>query len=504
MMAPMDPRPAALLAGGRHRGGAAGLARDRRAPARATGCRPSSSWPGMLGVSRGTLRTALDRLEEAGEITRRQGSRHLRRPGRAADRVPRGPRGAAPLLRAGRAARRRAERARPRDRRAARSAPRPARRSGSTRTTPAWTITRTILADGEPVALMRDVVRPGVALPPAQAAARARSRAARWCSTCCSTQGVPVAFAVTRVRPRLLSGRERAGRALGVQGATAVLELEEIMHLGLGRGGAALLRHVRARRDRPAGAAQPRGRGARAARARRRARLNPDASGLDVGDPPMRSGDAPGASIVPPDGDLRCTRDPRASTPRPAARSPATSSRPADPEWDLARRAWNLAVDQRPALVAAPGRRRRRGRHRRLRAAPRPEGRAAGHRPQRRGDRLARGHDPRLHAAHARRRDRRRGADRARAGRHAVARGHRGGDAARPVPALGLLAGRRRRRLHARRRPELARPQARPRRQQRDRDRARHARRASSSARPPTSTPTCSGRCAAAAATSAS
>jgi FAD/FMN-containing dehydrogenase len=27
---------------------------------------------------------------------------------------------------------------------------------------------------------------------------------------------------------------------------------------------------------------------------------------------------------------------------------------PADAEWDLARRAWNLAVDQRPALVAVP------------------------------------------------------------------------------------------------------------------------------------------------------
>jgi FAD/FMN-containing dehydrogenase len=27
---------------------------------------------------------------------------------------------------------------------------------------------------------------------------------------------------------------------------------------------------------------------------------------------------------------------------------------PADPEWDLARRAWNLAADQRPALVVFP------------------------------------------------------------------------------------------------------------------------------------------------------
>src|SRR5215210_2603057 len=35
---------------------------------------PELELAGMLGVSRGTLRTALDRLEDAGEITRRQGS----------------------------------------------------------------------------------------------------------------------------------------------------------------------------------------------------------------------------------------------------------------------------------------------------------------------------------------------------------------------------------------------------------------------------------------------
>ena len=35
---------------------------------------PELELAAMLGVSRGTLRTALDRLEEAGEITRRQGS----------------------------------------------------------------------------------------------------------------------------------------------------------------------------------------------------------------------------------------------------------------------------------------------------------------------------------------------------------------------------------------------------------------------------------------------
>ena len=35
---------------------------------------PELELAAMLGVSRGTLRTALDRLEDTGEITRRQGS----------------------------------------------------------------------------------------------------------------------------------------------------------------------------------------------------------------------------------------------------------------------------------------------------------------------------------------------------------------------------------------------------------------------------------------------
>ena len=46
--------------------------------------------------------------------------------------------------------------------------------------------------------------------------------------------GVPVAFAVTRVRPRLVGARESLGRALGVAGTMAILELEEIMHLASG------------------------------------------------------------------------------------------------------------------------------------------------------------------------------------------------------------------------------------------------------------------------------
>jgi GntR family transcriptional regulator len=99
--------------------------------------------------------------------------------------------------------------------------------------TEALTVTRTILADGEPVAVMRDVVRPGVALPPEKRLRRAIEGGSMVLDVLLE-QGVQIAFAVTHVRPRLITGRERAGQALDVQGVTAVLELEEIMHLGSG------------------------------------------------------------------------------------------------------------------------------------------------------------------------------------------------------------------------------------------------------------------------------
>jgi GntR family transcriptional regulator len=44
--------------------------------------------------------------------------------------------------------------------------------------------------------------------------------------------GVPVTFARTRVIPSLLGPRERAGRLLGVNRTTAVLELEELIYAG--------------------------------------------------------------------------------------------------------------------------------------------------------------------------------------------------------------------------------------------------------------------------------
>ena len=193
---------------------------------------PELELAAMLGVSRGTLRTALDRLADTGEITRRQGSgtyvgkavrptafheglEVLRPYSELAER-----RGVTLAVRELEIAERRlgAE---------------VGEVFGLDPETPAWTITRTILADGEPVAVMRDVVRPGISLPPLQTLRRA-IEAGGMVLDVLLDHGVAIAFAVTRVRPLLIGGRERLGRALEVQGATAVLELEEIMHLASG------------------------------------------------------------------------------------------------------------------------------------------------------------------------------------------------------------------------------------------------------------------------------
>jgi GntR family transcriptional regulator len=193
---------------------------------------PELELAGMLGVSRGTLRTALDRLEEAGEITRRQGSGtyvgHAMRPVAFHEGLEvlrpyselagrRGVRLGVHELEIG-----------PR-----RLGTETGEAFGLDPDTEACTISRVVLADGEPVALMRDVVRPGVVLPDPAALRRALEEG-RMVLDILLSLGVPVAFAVTRVRPKLLTSRERTGRALGVEGTTAVLELEEVMHLASG------------------------------------------------------------------------------------------------------------------------------------------------------------------------------------------------------------------------------------------------------------------------------
>ena len=193
---------------------------------------PELELAAMLGVSRGTLRTALDRLEEAGEITRRQGSGtyvgQTARPTAFHE-------GLEVLRPYSELAERRGVRLTVRELVVAeqRLGAEVGEVFGLGAETSAWTITRTIVADGEPVAVMRDVVRPGIPLPAEKRLRRAIEEGGMVLDVLLGL-GVQIAFAVTHVRPRLVSSREPAGRALAVQGATAVLELEEIMHLASG------------------------------------------------------------------------------------------------------------------------------------------------------------------------------------------------------------------------------------------------------------------------------
>ena len=224
----MDPRPSlvdhteqalrAWLATGSHRQG------DRLPP--------ELELAAMLGVSRGTLRTALDRLEENGEITRRQGSGTY--VGKAV-RPTAFHEGLEVLRPYSELAEKRGVTLTVRDLEVVerRLGGEVAQVFGLDPDTAAWTITRTILADGEPVAVMRDIVRPGVPLPRERDLRRAIESGGMVLDVLLD-HGVAIAFAVTHVRPLLISNRERVGRALEVKGATAVLELEEIMHVGSG------------------------------------------------------------------------------------------------------------------------------------------------------------------------------------------------------------------------------------------------------------------------------
>ncbi len=204
------------LAGGRYRQG------DRLPPEHEVAT--------MLGVSRGTLRSALRRLEERGEIERRQGSGTF--VGRTA--VPA-------------ALGERLERLEPYSSLAERrgltlssvdlSIERRAvgaevgEALGLAPIASACTVSRTLAANEAPVAVMFDVVHPKVSLPDDQVLRGALERGQMVLDVLIDI-GVPVTYARTRVIPSLLSPRERTGKLLGVRRTTAVLELEELIYAG--------------------------------------------------------------------------------------------------------------------------------------------------------------------------------------------------------------------------------------------------------------------------------
>ena len=204
------------LAGGRYRQG------DRLPP--------ENEVATMLGISRGTLRSALRRLEERGEIVRRQGSGTFVG------------RGAVPA-----ALGERLERLEPYSSLAERrgltlsSADLHIERRavgvevgealGLAPIAPVTTVARTLEANEAPVAVMFDVVHPKVSLPDDDDL-RAVLEEGRMVLDVLIDLGVPVTYARTRVIPSLLSPRERAGKLLGVKRTTAVLELEELIYAG--------------------------------------------------------------------------------------------------------------------------------------------------------------------------------------------------------------------------------------------------------------------------------
>jgi DNA-binding GntR family transcriptional regulator len=184
----------------------------------------------MLGVSRGTLRSALQRLEETGEIVRRQGSGtfvgRMTMPSAFDERL---------------------ERLEPYSSVAARRGvslaaidvqiddravgPDVGAALGLDPDRTAITVTRTLLADDEPVAAMFDVVHPAIALPDTD----------ELHTTLCEGQmlldvlidvGVSVTYAQTRVIPVVLTSRGATGKRLAIRGTAAGLELEELIFAG--------------------------------------------------------------------------------------------------------------------------------------------------------------------------------------------------------------------------------------------------------------------------------
>ena len=191
---------------------------------------PEHEVAAMLGVSRGTLRSALQRLEDSGEIVRRQGSGTF--VGRMA--VPT-------------AFGERLQRLEPYSSVAARRGlqlsavdvriehrgvgAEVCEALGLELSEPCTSVWRTLVAGGSPVAVMYDVVHPSIALPDLDAL-RVEVEQGRMVLDVLIDIGVPVTYARTRVMPAVLNARERAGKLLGITGTTAGLELEELIFAG--------------------------------------------------------------------------------------------------------------------------------------------------------------------------------------------------------------------------------------------------------------------------------
>ncbi len=199
------------LATGRHRPG-------ERLP-------PEQELSAHLGISRGTLRTALRRLEESGEIVRRQGSGTY--VGRAASTSL--DEGLEKLVSYSELARQRGVTLEVGDLQVEERPLRPetAELFGSEPGATATVVTRVLLMDGEPGAWMRDVVHPSVQLPP-PARIRQMLEKGEMVLDVLLNQGVPVAYTRAHITARVVTKRDRVGKALDVSDTVAALEIDHL------------------------------------------------------------------------------------------------------------------------------------------------------------------------------------------------------------------------------------------------------------------------------------
>lgn len=198
---------------------------------------PEHDLAAQLGVSRGTLRTALERLSATGEVVRRQGSgtfvgdiAELRSFSEGLERLT-------PYSRLARA---RGIELRGIDV-AVSMVPLEADTAVAFEVEPgdqALFCSRVLLANGTRTAYMQDVVNPSIELP-AEDELRRQLQRGRMMLDVLAEGGVPLAYSHTRIRAHAIGPHEECGQALAVEGATAVLELKETIH---DRRGVAVLR----------------------------------------------------------------------------------------------------------------------------------------------------------------------------------------------------------------------------------------------------------------------
>jgi GntR family transcriptional regulator len=199
------------LATGRHRPG-------ERLP-------PEQELSAHLGISRGTLRTALRRLEESGEIVRRQGSGTY--VGRTATTSL--DEGLEKLVSYSELARRRGVTLELGELEVeeTRLGPEVGKLFGLDADTTATSVTRVLLMDGEPGAWMRDVVHPDIHLPAPSRVRQALERGQMVLDVLLKS-GVPVAYTRAHITARVLTKRDRVGKALGVKDTVAALEIDHV------------------------------------------------------------------------------------------------------------------------------------------------------------------------------------------------------------------------------------------------------------------------------------